>query len=290
MYKEYQNATGYSAKWVKMPDEYAMCFKVNSEDYLTPLPPYMTLFDSIINLEDLKEITAVADAQQIYKLICFKMPLIDGSKQVDDFAVDADTCIEYFLKVKDVLPDYTDAILSPMEADTITFDDDQATDVNKIENSSKNIYKASGHSILADQDGTTAVTASLIADGKYAMGTLLPQTEGWINRMLSMNVTNPSRVRLLEVTEYTKENYKASLIKDMNYGLPMIMTLGSLNGFSESEIIGLATINRALGIDELLKPMATASTQSPDNTGGRPKNETPTDESEESEDKRESAG
>lgn len=284
MNREYEST---NQKWVAVPDEYCICFKVNTTEPTIPTPPYITLFDSIINVEDLKEITQVADEADIYKLLVAKIPLLD-SDEVDDFAVDPDTAIAYYQKMIEALPDYVNAILSPIDVDSISFDDNRTNDVNKVENASKNILKTSGHSILAEATGTTAVTAAIKADEDYAISSLLIQTQAWVNRFLSYQLSDPAKVKFLEVTKYTKEAYKESLIKDMNYGLPFATTLGVLNGYSELDLISMANINNALGLNELFKPMATASTRSSEESeGGRPTSEDTdlTDEAEANRDK-----
>ena len=290
MYDAYMTDTT-SGKWQQVPDEYCMCFKIDPTDLTIPIPPYINLFDSIINLEDLKEITNIADEANIYKLLVAKIPLLDNTNAVDDFAVDPTTAIEYFNKMKDTLPDYVNAIISPIDVDSIVFDQDQASDVNKVENAAKNILKTSGHSILAEASGTTAVKAAIISDVEYAISSLIGQTQAWVNRMLSLRLNNPCKVKFLEVTKYTKNDYKDSLIKDMNYGVPVVLTLNALNGYSELETLSMANLNNALGLNDLFKPMATASTRSAEETtAGRPENDTPTDESEDSADKRERNG
>lgn len=289
MYRKYEN-DNQNERWQIMPDEYACCMKVNLEDYLTPIPPYLSLFDSIVNLEDLKEIMAIADEEQIYKLITFRMKTLTNSNTVDDFEVDPKTATEYYNKIVEILPDYVSAILTPLEVDTINFDKDQATDVNKVTNASKNILKTSGHSALAEPTGTTATIAALKCDEDYAISSLLPQTEGWVNRMLKLHMSNPCRVKFLEVTKYTKDSFKESLIKDLNYGLPLITTLGALNGYSEKDLISMAKMNETLGLRDLFKPYQTAATQSGKEEAGRPENDIPTDESESSQDKRERSG
>lgn len=290
MYKEYQKDQTNN-RWLQVPDEYACCMKVNIDDYLTPIPPYITLFNSLINLEDLKEITAIADEEQIYKLIAFKMDTASNSNQVDDFKVDPKTASSYYNKMLDALPDNVSAILSPLDIQTITFDNDQATDVNKVENSSKNILKTAGHSALAEPEGTTATVAAIRSDEEYVISSLLPQTQAWVNRMLTHIMSNPCKVKFLEVTKYTRTEYKDSILKDMNYGLPMITTLGVLNGFSELELINMANMNNVLGLDGLFKPYQTAATRSSEDTkNGRPENDSPTDESDSSKEERERNG
>lgn len=294
LYKEYEKDTTNN-RWLPFPDENCVCLKINTNETTVPVPPYVTLFDSLINLEDLSGITAIADAQRIYKLLVATIPTLSNTNQVDDFAIDPDTAINYFNKMLETLPDYTDAIISPIPIETVTFDQDQAADVNKIENATKNILKTSGHTIMSDPSGTTAMYANIQSDEDYAISALLPQTQAWLNRFLSLKLANPAKVKLLEVTKYTKDKYQDELVKSMNYGSPLLMTLGVLSGYSELEQMSMSYLNNALGLSDLFKPLATASTRSADeNSAGRPSAEDNgdilSDEASDSRDKRESSG
>ena len=293
LYNEYQKDSTNN-RWLPFPDENCICFKINTNETTVPIPPYVTLFDRFINLEDLAGITAIADAQRIYKLLVATIPTLSNTTQPNDFAIDPDTAIEYYNKMVETLPDYTDAIISPIPIDTISFDEDQTTDVNKIENATKNILKTSGHTVMADPSGTTAMTANIQSDEDYAISALLPQTEAWLNRFLSLQLKNPAKVKFLEVTKYTKDKYQDALIKSMNYGSPLVTTLGILSGYSELEQMSMAHLNEALGLKDLFKPLATASTRSSDEQTGRPtaedKGEQLGDEASESRDKRERNG
>lgn len=290
MYKHYQSDT-INMRWQQLPDEYSCCMKINLEDYLSAIPPYINLFYSLIDLEDLKELNAIEAENNLYKLLYMILPLFSNSSIPDDFSVDPETASQYYLKITSALPDNVASFLSPLEIKQIQFDPDQTGDVNKVENASKNILKTAGHIAMADPNGATAMSAALRADEDYAISSLLPQTQAWVNRMLSYILPNPSKVKFLSVTKYSRDTFKEGLIRDMNYGLPVAQTLGILNGFSEADMISMARINNLVGIPELFTPLSTASTQSgADSEGGRPKETVRTDDGERSEAKKEAAG
>lgn len=290
MYKHYQSDT-INMRWQQLPDEYSCCMKINLEDYLSTIPPYINLFYSLIDLEDLKELNAIEAENNLYKLLYMILPLFSNSSIPDDFSVDPETASQYYLKITSALPDNVASFLSPLEIKQIQFDPDQTGDVNKVENASKNILKTAGHIAMADPNGATAMSAALRADEDYAISSLLPQTQAWVNRMLSYILPNPSKVKFLSVTKYSRDTFKEGLIRDMNYGLPVAQTLGILNGFSEADMISMARINNLVGIPELFTPLSTASTQSgADSEGGRPKETVRTDDGERSEAKKEAAG
>lgn len=287
MYRGYKSDMT-NGKWQPMPDENCVCLKVNIDDWEYPIPPYAGLFSRLINLEDLDEIMAVADEQNIYKLLIATIPTIKNSDEVDDWAVDPDTAISYYNKMKGMLPDFVNAVITPIPIESVSFDRDQATDVNKLENSTKSILTTSGGvQTLCPPAGTTAYTAAIRSDEEYAISSLLPQTQAILNRLASYNVSKPAKIILLEVTKYTRDNYIENSQKLLNYGLPLSMTLGALSGFNELELASMAYLQKALNIEELFTPLATASTRSSDNWG-RPRNGITdrTDEADASEDKR----
>lgn len=280
MYKEYQKDT-VNNKWVQMPDQYCVCLKQNIDDWETPIPPYIALFNSLINLEDLVDITAIADEQQIYKMIVAQMDTITGSAERDDFTVDPYTAIEYFNRLKDQLPDYTEAVLSPLKLDTISFDNDQTTDVNKVENATKAVFNTSGGAQVLNSStisGTTAWNGAIRSDEEFALSSLLPQTESWINRFLACYISNPAKVKFLETTRYTVNDFKSSLLKDATYGLPNKLIINSLNGLSELETISLNYLEEdCLGLSSKFVPLQSSNTMNTGNLSNDPDSNKKTD-------------
>lgn len=291
MYNEYQKDTT-GGKWQPMPDEYAICMKINIDDWETPLPPYIALFDKLINLEDLAEISAIADEQQIYQLLAVTMPLLKSASEADEWAVDPDTVIEYYNKMLEMLPDYTNAILTPAPIESITFNQDQASDVNKIENATKAVLNTSGGAQVLNSSsisGTTAWTGAIKSDEDYALSSLLPQTQAYINRFLSYKLKNAAKVKFLEVTKYTKDDYKNSVLKDATYGLPNKLLLNTLNGFDELETISMNFLEEdCLELSSKFRPLQSSNTTNGTDLaeGGRPKSEKVTDDGEASVDKK----
>lgn len=293
MWKEYQKDTRNN-RYQPVPDDVAVALKVNLDTPDEILMPFMGMFSSLISLNDLVEISAIADEQEIYKLIGITIPLL-SSDNPDDFAVDPETAINYYNKFVDDLPDYTNAALLPgLDMKEISFDSNKVDDVSKVEKATKEVFNtAGGGQVLHNVNisGTTGLNLAMKTDELQALKPLLSEIEAIVNRLLSYQLNNAAKVKFLEVTRYTSEEYKDSLIKSMNYGLPFAMTIGSLSGYSESDLIAMANVNNALGIEELFKPMATASTRSAADTVGAPtKSDTDlTDDGEASRDKRDAS-
>ena len=272
MYKAYggENAN----RWQKMPDEYALCTKYRVESWETVCPPYSGLFIDLIGLLNLADVQAVADEQQIYKLITATIPLIDGSDIPDDWAVDIQTALDYYRKLDASLPPYIGSVITPIPLDTISFTDDQTTDTTKVQKATKEVLNTSGGAQILNSStisGAEAFRSATRADTELAISSLLGQIQGWTNRMLSYLVSNPAKVKFFEVSSYTKDAFKESLQKDLNYGFVSAIAINSLNGFSELDTLALNYLEKdILKLNEKFTPLQTAATQSGANETGAP--------------------
>jgi len=293
MYDEYDR-TGN--KWQHMQDEYAFCLKFRNEDYDLVIPPFCAMFLDLISLLDLAEIQAISDEQQIYKLVYLPMDTI--GEDVDDWMVSPDLVLDYFNRMLDsgAIPDYTSSAVIPgKELKTISFDNDATTDVNRLQKATTAILDTSGGSELlmgSNISGSTAFQAAMISNTEFAISSILPQIESFVQRFISYQIKNPGKIRFFPVSVYTKKDFQESLLKSAEYGLPTKLIYNACNGFSAKDTMSLNFLEEScLNLGSLFVPLQSTHTQSgsatgDEETGGRPKNETPTDESEASEAKR----
>ena len=275
MYRAYENDTT-NGKWQPMPDEYAVCLKARAEDWETVVPPFSGLLSGIINLIDLDDLQAIADKQDIYKMIWLELETITGSDNADDWKISPDIAIEYFDRmINEALPEYTSAAIIPGKLDQVSFNNDKATDTNKIAKSTETLFNSSGGAQIlnsASISGTTAFSAAVKADTEMAISMLLPETQGWVNRFLSYWVPNPAKVKFFEVSAYTKDDFKKNLLEASQNGLPAKLAYNTLNQFSEKDTLALNYLeNTILGLPQALIPLQTSYTQSGNSdTGGAP--------------------
>lgn len=272
MYKAYGGDN--AKKWQPMPDEYALCTKYRLESWETVCPPYSGLFMDLIGLLNLADVQAVADEQQIYKLITATIPLIKDSNIPDDWAVDVNTALNYYKRLEDSLPDYVGSVISPIPLDVLSFSEDQTTDTTKIQKATKEVLNTSGGAQILNSStisGAEAFRSATRADTELAISSLLGQIQGWVNRKLSYLISDPAKVKFFEVSAYTKDAFKESLQKDLNYGFVSALAINSLNGFSELDTLALNFLEKdVLQLNEKFVPLKTASTQSGTNESGAP--------------------
>ena len=263
MWNEYQSS---GVKWVTMPQEYSVCLKFRAEDWETVIPPFAGLFSSFLGLLEEEDVQAIASEEEIYKLLVMTIPLLKNSNIPDDFAIDPDTATAYFNKFKDALPSFVDAILSPIPVDSISFNKDVATDTARVQKSTETVLNSSGGAqILNSVSLSTSVAFEAVvkSDTEFAISSLLPQTEAWINSFIARYVNKPCRIKLFEVSVYTKENLRKELLENAQNGLPTKLAINSLSGFSELDTLALNFLEEdALGLSDKLVPLSTSYTQS----------------------------
>lgn len=275
MYEEYQR-TG--EKWVPCPDEYNACFKFRVDDWETVIPPFIALFMSLINLEDLADVQAIADEQQIYKLVYLPIDTITGASTMDEFKVNPDTAIEYFNRLlQDALPEYISGAVIPGDSlKTIEFDDNAANDTNRIENAQTTILNTSGGGMVLNTSKITTQAgfeAALKCETEFAVSTLIPQINAWTNRMLQLELgSDHAKVEHFEVSVYTKELLRKSLLESCQYSFSNRLAYNTLNGISEKDTLAMNYLEEeVLGLHNIMKyPLQSSYTTSSEIGQGAP--------------------
>lgn len=256
-------------KWQSLPPENSFCIKFRAEDYDLVVPPFSGLFNELLSLIKLEDIQALNDEQQIYKLVYMPMETLSGSKESDDWCISPDILIKYFNKLVDAgLPDdyITSAIVPGKELKMLDFSNDAATDIDRVSTSTQTLLDtAGGGEILmgSNINSTAAFNAAMKANTEFSISTLLPQTQAWVNRFLSYYVSKPSKVKFFEISVYTRDDFRKTLLESAQYGLPNKLALNTLNGFSELETMSLNFLEeQCLGVTEKFVPLQSSYTQS----------------------------
>lgn len=273
MYKEYGGNS--QKKWQPMPDEYAICTKSRVETWETIVPIFSGLFIDLIGLLNLGDVQAVADDQQIYKLITATIPTLSDADEPDQWAVNIDFAVDYYNKLVDSLPPYIGSIITPLPLNTISFSDDQASDTTKVQKATKELFNTSGgaqtlnSATLTNSEGVRSANK---VDSSFAISALLGQIQGWVNRMLSYQVKNHAKVKFFNVSIHTRDAFKESMQKDLQYGFPNIVAINSLNGIGELDTLAMNFLeNDILNLADRFKPLTSANTVSnASDEGGRP--------------------
>lgn len=282
IYNDYQS-TG--EKWQPMPEEYSLCTKYRSEDTETALGPLMPMANSLVNLLDLEDIQAVAAEQEIYKLIWYELETLDGTDTPDDWKVDVDLAVNYFNKMVDeAIPPNMSAAIVPGKLNEISFPDSTASDTTKVMKATETVLNTAGGAEVLNGstiNNTYAFKLATQVNIEYAISSLLPQVQSWVNHRLQLVLSDPCKVKFFPVSVYTLPDYKEQLLTAAQNGFPTIFAYGACNGYSEKDVIALNNLEvDILSLADKFRPLSTSYTQS---NVGRPT--TPDDELSESGDR-----
>ena len=270
---------GNATRWQELDYSREICLKVNIDDPTMAYPPYASLFESIIDLIDLQSIQSVKDELSIYKLLVARLKPLTGTNNPDDFEVDPRTALKYYQKLAASLPESVASCISPLPIDTIEFKPTDTSDVDMISKSTNNLFRMSGGSeVLSDtRTGTTITTAQIMADSMFAISSLLPQIEKWLNIYLDGLIgTDHAHVRFLKVTPYIRDTRKKQLVESAQNGVPTKLAIAAMDGFSPLETLSMQFFeNDCLALHENWIPLQTSYTQSSgDGTVGAPTKDT----------------
>lgn len=285
-------------RWQELNRDRTVCFKINYDQTDRIIPPFASLFEDIIDLVDLRAIANVKDQLDIYKLLVAKIDTLSNTKDVDDFAINLTTAVQFYNKMVETLPKQVGVVLSPMEIEPITFDKNTTEDSNSIANAMENVFASSGGSQVLDSKrltGSSAVRAAMIADGLMATRPVLHQIEARVNRFLDFVLPNNGmRVKYMaDVTPFTRQEKLDQVKEAATLGVPGTKLMYSaLNGITPLDSVAMQYLeNDVLQLQDSWVPLQSSYTQSSDGAG-RPEVDITeiSDDGEASIDKRDRAG
>lgn len=294
LYNKYKGDS--KQRWAELPIERTFCIKINNENLDYSIPPFCGMFDSLISLCDLQQVQDVKDEMSAYKLISLKIPLISGTKDVDDFAVDLDLSTQFYNKIVGALPPNVAAALGPFDIDTIDFTNNAAEDTNIISDAYQNLVEANGDIICNTSKITnsTSYKLALMADSFSAMAPIV-QINTWVNLYIKNNLgIEDVLVEYSSVSQYFEEDRINLLLKLGQYGVPVKSELASLAGLNPAKCRSMEYIEEKLGLSRnaWTTPLVSSNTQggnieNGDGSEGRPVSDEPlSDEGENTKDSR----
>ena len=254
-----------SQRWQELDSQRTICLKIGIDDPLLSLSPLSGLWEQLIDLIDTLSIATVKNELSIYKLLIARLEHMPDSQDPDDFQIDVDFALDYFNKMLDSIPAEVAAAISPMPIDTIEFDKNATDDTNMVAKSMSNLFKLSGSSMVLNDEksGSSIYRANFIADMMTGLKPLLGEIETWVNRYLSYSIPEHGIVRYIETSPWMKNEKKSELLKSAQYGVPVKMAVGALDGLSPLEMLRMQYLeNEVLAVQDKWIPLNSSFVQS----------------------------
>ena len=265
-----------SQRWQEL--ETARAFKIDIADLDLILSPFASLFEGLIDLIDLQSLVAVKDSLDIYKLLVMKIPMLNGTKNVNDLALSLDLAMKFYQKALSVLPEEIGLVLSPgMDVDSVSFDKSATSDTNAIADSYQNLMEQTGISQIFGSSrlsGASSVKMSMLADATMATKGIVQQVAAFVNERIRMMYPNSAAyIKFIDVTAYTKEERIKTIKEAASSGLPVKQEWMTLLGYDPLEQMASDWLETKLGlaINKWINPVKTSYTQSGNaSSGGAP--------------------
>ena len=265
LYNQYRNDTT-NLKWQILDSKRTLCIKVDPDTSSPNLPLLVGLFESLLDLIDIRGLQRNKDEIQNYKLISMKIPAFDSTKEVDDFSIDMDTAVKFYNKLADVVPEAVGVALTPMDIDTVDFKSDDDT-TSLIANYTHDVFDDSGIAKLlfnSDTTGSVGLEASVRVDSAMVWK-LVEYIERWIRRYIMYKSTGSTKYffDILRVDIFNKERSVEMELSLANSGVPNKMRLAATGGSNPYQTLSTQYFeNEILKVHENWRPLQTSYTMS----------------------------
>lgn len=276
MYNTYKTNTQLY-KWQELDSTKSICIKVNEHDYI-PIPPFVSLFSALADIEDYRAISKNASETNNYKAIAMEIPVNDDN---GDFLIDYDTAKEFYDMMSNVLPPNIGAILTPMKLTDWNFEKSGVnSDTNEVANAEASFFtKAGVNKILfgGGEDPSASTLGLCTVNDQEIVFAVMRQLERWVNRKLkTVSSSYKFRINFLPVTHFNIAEMHERYLKDATYGMPTRSAALATAGYAGSSYENMTYLeNEVLGLANGEKPLISSNTQSgavAGDQGGRPTN------------------
>ena len=272
-YDSYKTS-GWKYQWQEVPSDKSICIKLQEDlDYMCP--PYASVYGDIDDIDDYKKLAKALEEQNNYRMIGFKMPLLNNNKtdKPDLWAVKMSTAKEFYRLARANVDQKIGLFMTPFETESISFNSTTTNDKNKVDDATSQLYDSLGFSrLLFNADSTTAMKYSVATD-EAIIFKLNRQIERWITRKFHRKFNGAFKVSLLDVTVFSANDKIDQYLKLAQYGLPTVAHLGSLIGINQSDLMAFNFIeNEILDVQNTFIPLSSSHTQTTDSSenNGRP--------------------
>ena len=265
IYQKYKNGTLDKSKLIDREyyelGEKAVAFNL---DRFAPkgVPYYCTIFDDLMELEDMKDLKSQNAVIESIKLIHQKFPL---DKETGASLVDFDVITQYHNATKSTLPSGTAVTTNPLDLQALYLSDSNSKIGSNVIQARDAIYDSAGvNSELfnGNKSTTEAIAMGIIADN-LVVKPLNSMIENWVNYKLRRKKIGGFTwaIKLLDVTEFNKEKRISATKEGMAFGGSRLEYLAT-SGYTPLQGLSVLKMESMLGLDELLVPQASSHTQS----------------------------
>ena len=235
------------------------------------VPVYCSIFDDLMELEDMKDLKSENVVIESTKLIHQKLPI---DKETGKVLMDMSVAKTYHNATKANMPKGTAITTNPLDLEAISLSDSSTKLDNDIYQAAENAYDTAGINseiFNGKKNSNMAISSGLVVDS------LLPKrlqmmVEDWMNFELSTYKKNGIRwkFKFIDSTHFDREERSTKARENMAFGGSRFEFL-ACQGYDPLEGVNLLKAEQLLGLDSIMIPQATSHTiSSSEKKGGRP--------------------
>ena len=255
-------------KWIELDGDNTICIKINEElDYV--IPPFIGVFESIIDIDDFKALNKTKEQIGIYKLLTMKIPINTDGTSKNDLLIDEAVASQFYGMADSILPEEVGLILSPMDIKEVDFKQDNSNS-DMIERATRDFWDDSGvNQLLFNSKNTTGASLSRsINSDESILFAVINQIERWINKKLKKFNSNSIKFKIsfLESTIFNEKEITEKYLTASQNGMPTKIKYCASLGISPSDLEnGLYLENDILDLTNKFEPLKTSYNISGDN-------------------------
>lgn len=275
LYKDYIE-NNRKSPWRELSTEKTLCFKFN-EEFIETLPPFINIYEEIMDLEERREILKTGSKIDNFKLLTQKIPMKDKPQNEKDFILNKESVREFHNNIKKSLPYGVNVVSTPMELNSVSFD---RASKNSLENqktqAEKDIFDTAGVSsglFSGSNNNQVSMDKGINVDESLVIPFYRQIERFFKNRLNYINSKNfRFKIWFPDITIYNRKDKHNEFLRDAQFGFPKSLVACS-RGYSVKDLENLSVLeNNYLGLGDNLEPLNSAHTSS-NNYGGRPSNE-----------------
>lgn len=258
---------GRDYRFFDLPPESTICV-LTEDDAEMPLPYFLPIFTSLLDLLDLEQILMSKTELENYILLISKIPLLTNAESSDEFAVSLEMVQQMNRLIESIAPDLVGVGYSPCDLDVIHFNKaNTADDTDKLAQSMNNMFSNLGISELVVSGGSSTnsvgLAQSIMNDESLSLNFVSKLTSWW-NSYIRLNYSEDYIFYFHQVTYFSKKDFQDSMKEAATLGVPEKMDYATSLGRTPYEVMCATHMENVLGLTDLWKPLQSAYTQSGD--------------------------
>lgn len=210
-YNQYKEI-GRSAQWFRLtPEKTCTIVSGTDDEFYMPLPYFVPLFVSLLQLIDTEAILASKTELQNYKLLLGKIPLMKDSNDIDDFAISLEMVNQFQAIIENSVPDLVGVGVAPYDFEVINFDkstnNDDTDTLNQYIN---NLFSNAGVNKLVVSSGSSTNASGIkysIANDTGNMFIYVRRLESWLNYYIKNNIIDGFELEIFDQTRYNEADF-----------------------------------------------------------------------------------